>query len=399
MSLPKNILYLTYDGLTDSLGQSQILPYLTGLSKLGYSFTIISFEKQQQDAPVFLKVKASCEQHKIDWVALRYHKHPPVLSTCYDLYQLRKTTKRLHKEKKFDVVHCRSYITALIGLWLKRKYGVKFIFDMRGFWADERIDGGLWSLKNPLFKIIYSFFKRKERQFLNESDVVVSLTNNAKKEIQSWRIDTPIVVIPCCVDTKLFDPNTISDEHKQKIRSDLKLRSSDLVLLYLGSWGTWYMTDDMLAFFSKLKEKHPHAKLLIVSTSKPDLNDYAYKEDVIVRAARRDEVPGYISIAKASIFFIKPAFSKKASSATKMGEILAMNVPVITNPGWGDVQEMEGHSLIHFHQNVILQNFDFNSDQPTRSYCEEYLSLEVGVDRYASIYRNLSTGNYGQISI
>jgi len=30
MSAPKRILYLSYDGLTDPLGQSQILPYLEG---------------------------------------------------------------------------------------------------------------------------------------------------------------------------------------------------------------------------------------------------------------------------------------------------------------------------------------------------------------------------------
>jgi len=43
----KNILYLTYDGLTDQLGQSQILPYIIGLTKIGYHFSIISAEKDE----------------------------------------------------------------------------------------------------------------------------------------------------------------------------------------------------------------------------------------------------------------------------------------------------------------------------------------------------------------
>ena len=41
------ILYISYDGLTDSLGQSQILPYIIGLSKQGYRFTIVSAEKEK----------------------------------------------------------------------------------------------------------------------------------------------------------------------------------------------------------------------------------------------------------------------------------------------------------------------------------------------------------------
>ena len=39
------ILYLTWDGLTDPLGNSQILSYLKGLSNNGYEIYIVSLEK------------------------------------------------------------------------------------------------------------------------------------------------------------------------------------------------------------------------------------------------------------------------------------------------------------------------------------------------------------------
>ena len=42
----KRVLYISYDGLTDPLGQSQILPYLQHLAKESYQFTILSFEKK-----------------------------------------------------------------------------------------------------------------------------------------------------------------------------------------------------------------------------------------------------------------------------------------------------------------------------------------------------------------
>ena len=41
----KNILYISYDGITDPLGQSQILPYISELSRKGLKFHLISFEK------------------------------------------------------------------------------------------------------------------------------------------------------------------------------------------------------------------------------------------------------------------------------------------------------------------------------------------------------------------
>ena len=40
-----SVLYLSYDGLMEPLGQSQILPYLRQLAK-GRKITLITFEKK-----------------------------------------------------------------------------------------------------------------------------------------------------------------------------------------------------------------------------------------------------------------------------------------------------------------------------------------------------------------
>ena len=42
----KKVVFLSYDGITDPLGLSQILPYLFGISSnKNYRITIVSFEK------------------------------------------------------------------------------------------------------------------------------------------------------------------------------------------------------------------------------------------------------------------------------------------------------------------------------------------------------------------
>ena len=56
---------------------------------------------------------------------------------------------------------------------------------MRGFYADERVDGGLWDLRNPVYRLVYNFFKQKEKQFLSNADYTISLTEAGKKEIQT----------------------------------------------------------------------------------------------------------------------------------------------------------------------------------------------------------------------
>ena len=59
---------------------------------------------------------------------------------------------------------------------------------MRGFYADERVDGKIWSLDNFIYKKIYNYFKSKEKEFLQFSDYTISLTENGKKEILIWNL-------------------------------------------------------------------------------------------------------------------------------------------------------------------------------------------------------------------
>src|SRR5438046_2084059 len=146
----KNVLYISYNGMTDPFGQSQVLPYLVALSNYGYKFTILSFEKKESYKKDKKIVEDILNKAGITWVPLFYTKKPPLLSKIYDRWQIRRMAFKLQKKFKFHMVHCRSYVAAEIGLIMKKRYGVKFLFDMRGFWADEKVDCGQWDLKNPV---------------------------------------------------------------------------------------------------------------------------------------------------------------------------------------------------------------------------------------------------------
>jgi len=156
-----NILYLSYDGMTDSLGQSQVLPYIKGITKGGYKFHIISFEKANRFEKFRTEIQAICDEHGITWHPLTYTKNPPLLSTIYDVRRMRSLARSLHKIHNFKITHCRSYLSAMVGLEMKRSLGTRFLFDMRGFWADERVEGKIWSLSNPVFKVVYYLFNKK----------------------------------------------------------------------------------------------------------------------------------------------------------------------------------------------------------------------------------------------
>jgi glycosyltransferase involved in cell wall biosynthesis len=399
----KNVLYLSYDGMTDPLGQSQVLPYLIGLSKKGFQFTLISFEKPDRYSQEKAKIEALCEEHNIHWKPLIYTKNPPVISTILDIRKMKKNAFALHQEKCFQLVHCRSYISALVGLKLKKEKGVKFLFDMRGFWADERVEGGIWNLKNPLFKSIYNYFKKKERSYFEESDAIISLTEVGKSEILSWNLNavTPekIQVIPCCVDLKLFNPKKIDSDliHKKKFEYHL---SDKYIVGYVGSIGTWYQLKEMLLAFKHILHLKPHAVFLFVTKESPSTIQLEAErlgipaDSIRVVAAQHHKVPCFISLFDCSIFFIRPSFSKKASSPTKQGEIMAMGIPLICNAGVGDTDEI----VLRYNSGLVLKDTieetlsSFSLDFPdfdrerTMLGAKEYFGLERGVESYFSVY-------------
>jgi glycosyltransferase involved in cell wall biosynthesis len=390
-------LFISYDGLTDMLGQSQIIPYLIGLSKKGFEIHILSCEKREVFENKNELISEFLTENNVHWHPIFYHKSPPVLSTLFDIIKLKNLTRKLHKQHQFKIIHCRSYLAALIGLWMKEKYGTKFIFDMRGFWADERVDGKLWNLSNPIYKWVYNYFKRKEKEFLQKSDYVVSLTKNGKDVIAScelgYEVNVPIKVIPCCVDLSIFQG------------AKPKQSDNNFILSYIGSIGTWYMLEEMLDFFKILKIKVPNAKFLFVTMESEELILSKSRErnidnsSIIIKSAERKEVPDYISQSDASIFFIKPVFSKKASSPTKQGEIMAMGVPVVCNNGVGDTSFV----IRKYNSGVLVHNFNiyqyektvdkllamkFNSSEIKKG-AKDFYSLDLGIAKYTKIYHYL----------
>lgn len=284
---------------------------------------------------------------------------------------------------------------------------------MRAFFADERVDGGLWNRSNPVFNRVYLYFKKKEQDFLDYADHTISLTEAGKEIIHSWKHlknqPVPVKVIPCCADLQHFSRATIDGKELSKYRTELGITESDFVISYLGSVGTWYLPDEMLSFFKRLLLKKPKAKFFFITGDNPsEILALAEKLNIpkdrfIIRKASRKEVPYFILLSKFSLFFIQPLFSKKGSSPTKHGEILGMGIPVVCNSGVGDVDRIVGDTQSGLlidkfedkeYDNVISQLDTLLQTPPEklRAAAEKYYSLEEGVKRYLAVYNSLSFG-------
>jgi glycosyltransferase involved in cell wall biosynthesis len=199
----------------------------------------------------------------------------------------------------------------------------------------------------------------------------------------------------------LTDPN-----QKEKGREILNITQDKLVLSYLGSLGTWYMIDEMLKLFKKIKNVYDNAFFLFVTPSDPQLilsrlATYDLQEvDLKIIEALRPEVPLYIKASDINISFIKPVYSKLSSSPTKLGEVLSMGIPVISNSGVGDVEtiinEINGGFVFHqFSEDEYEQLINYlpmllnKNPSEIRDKAVAIYSLSKGIDLYTQSYKSL----------
>ena len=342
------VLYISYDGLTDPLGQSQILPYLAGCAEAGHRLTIVSFEKDERLALLGEQVRGLVEAHGMEWRPERFRPSPPLVARALDQMAMRRSVERLAREQRFDLVHARSYPAAVAGLRLKRRHGVPLLFDMRGFWPDSRRDGGRWSERSLLGRTLYRRWKAHERALLRESDHIVAMADAARAAIRTMPgyAGAPVSVIPCCTDFELFD--VALPEQRREARAALGIAEDALVLVYVGSLGTIYRLEDQLRLFDKVRLRRAGARLLFIGRHrKADLLAAAGaagialgEEEVSVVAAERAEIGRWISAGDVGTCFYTPAFSSLNVSPTKLAEYLACGVPAIGNCQVGDVARL-----------------------------------------------------------
>jgi len=397
-NMTQGVLYISYDGMLEPLGQSQVLAYLKRLAE-GRCIHLISFEKADDwvDATVRNRTTQDIAGMGIIWHPLRYHKRPSALATAWDIACGIIVGGWLIVRYRLSIVHARSYVPSVMALALKRLTGVKFLFDMRGFWADERVDGGLWPLSGLMFRLAKSF----ERHFLLAADHVVSLTQAAVREMENFEYlkgRMPLVtVIPTCADLARFIPLPRSQFRK------------GFTLGYVGSAGTWYLFHAVAACFAHLMRLQPEAYFLILNRGqnahirneliKAGVPDAAFE----IVEANHGDVPAHMARMDAGIFFYRPSFSRSACAPTKLGEFLGCGIPCMSNAGVGDMAlVLEGERV-----GVALQGFDDSAltnglktllqlvaDSATLSRCvvaaQKHFSLDEGVASYSCIYEQLA---------
>lgn len=380
----KKILYISHDGILDHIGQSQILPYIMQNSKI-FNFELLTFEKRN-NKPYFSKYKKNLKKYGIQWHPQIYH--VTLFGKIYDFFKLMILVNYIKFISKFNIIHCRSYIPSLSIFFLNKIFKYKYIFDIRDFWADEGIE-----IKK--YKFIYKLIKKLEGKMINNANKVVCLTKIAKKHIllkysNKYQniFDDKISVIPCGTDFNLFDPKLFKSKQISFLKKKLKIKNRK-VLLYYGSVGKNYLLDKKIFFFKTINKNNNWFFLFIVNNDLLNLNSTLISKglktsDFKILNVKRESLPLFLSCVDLSIFFYREGMRSIGCSPTKLGDLFAMNIPIITDSNLGDMK-----SIIKFSKNKSQLLNLFNSH-----HIRNKTSMIVNEKKFINIRRNSNYFNF-----
>jgi glycosyltransferase involved in cell wall biosynthesis len=398
-----NALYVSHTGLSEPLGQSQIVPYLRGLGRAGWVIDVVAFEPSSAGDD---RIAAITDELARDGITYRWTRRSSSHAVAVKVAEAGRAFAALvarAMRRRPRIVHARSYLPAAVARAVRLVVpGARFIFDCRGLLGDEYVDFGHWQRESLRYRLL----KGAERHLFARADAIVTLTDRLRRwlvdETAIVARDTPVAVIPCCVDLDRF---RIDSEQRRATRA-LLAAGDRFVLAYAGNLGAWYCEDRMARLFAELRRRGPALFLVLSRMAADRLRATLHAlgiadEDVAVRSVDPADMPRWLAGADAAVSFAEPRFSKIASSPVKVPEYLAVGLPVVLNRGVGDQD-----ALLAAHP-VLVDGGSMSDDDlanaaaqlvartpralsaDARELAAQHFSLAAGVDRYLRLYERL----------
>ena len=336
--LMTRVLYISMNGMTEALGESQVVQYLTELAK-NNTIYLLSFEKNNNPEKLERIKKTICDSG-IHWKHFGYSNHYGIFSSLSQIIKSFFIMSAWIKKENIQVVHARSLIPAFIGVLLKKTSRIQLLFDIRGFAIDEKILEG--RLRNN--GLLTYTLKKLEAYVYKSADHIVTLTHASKPIIETlYQINqTKITVIPTCANTQLF--KALPAHEKHLLRKEAGFNEQDIIILRNGSFNKSYDFLAEISLFEQIAALEPRSIFLFLNHDQHDLIRGHLEKSSIpsskyhVLAVDFHKVSEYLNIADLCVFFVKPSFAKQASAPTKFAEIIACQLYSITNKHYGDME-------------------------------------------------------------
>ena len=246
---------------------------------------------------------------------------------------VKKAKKLAAKIEGIDIAYISStpLTVGLIGLWLKRKKNIPYIFEVRDLWPKAPIQIG--AIKGSILK---KYLYRLESKIYHGAEKIVALSPGMRDWIKEVAPEKEVYMIPNMADCQFFkkeikDPKLIEFYHAQ----------TPFVVTYLGSIGQTNHLEFLLDIAEKSLQRGLNINFKVVGQgsrlSAIKLQAYLKKLNNVEFISHQDKegVRRILNITDATYVSFKDLPVLATNSPNKLFDSLASGkLTIINTPGW-----------------------------------------------------------------
>ena len=388
------VLFVSYDGLLDPLGQSQVLAYILGLTERGYKFTILSYEKEHRNKQDIEDLRELLNKQNIRWYPLTFYVKGGAWKFLMHIFIGIKKLRVICDTKPFNFVHLRGFVSALI--YKTSLLKIPYIYDYRSFAVDEWSETGAVTHGSYYYKVL----KAVDNWALKGMSALVVLEKGAEILLMKKYLvpNIPTAIIRTSTDCKRYFDN------QQKVQIE------EVRFIHLGGVLFPYQVDVVLDFVNVFSNSYKNVSITFFNEGQHEqLKEIIDKSpldstSVIVESVNHKDVPARLGEFDAGLVFIEPSPCRQVCSPTKLGEYLAAGLPVIGGKGIDVIDEMEENFGCVYTVDVRDNRVEISDKDLKKLYksvksesitdlckkvAEEKFDVTIAIDKYFKLYGDI----------
>lgn len=332
----RSILYVTVDGVLKPLAYSQVGRVVMGLAGQGFRYDLLSLESPADlaEASRVADLERRFAEAGVQWTRLAYDEAGNAKAAASNLARLARELRRLAVTRNVRLVHARAYHAATVALAAKRLLGIPYVFDARGRWIDERLQGGRW-FTNPAVELAA---RAVERRLYQAASGLVTLTQLHADDIVAGDFGrysgAPLRVVTTCADFSAFElgrRERAPDELGQLPRDIAQHLHGKLVVALIGSTNPSYRHQESLELAKRILARRTDAHLLVLSGQRREFLELLEQHRLpqarfTLTSAAHEQMPDYLSRIDWAIQLLNAGVAKRGSMPTKLAEFFAAGV-------------------------------------------------------------------------
>ena len=302
-----------------------------------------------------------------------------------------------------DLIHERFNLLALGGAWASRRLGVPFVLEVNADLLEQRRFKG-----SPERGLRRLFAVWATRTCFSAAAKIICISVGLKDHLsRRWNIEaSKLTVLPCAADVDAFGPI----HRPEPVRRDLGL-TTEPVVMWVGGFYPWHDLDLLLESFTRVLQKHPNARLVLVGDgqTRPSVARQVLKNGlrhavIMTGAVAHARVPELLSIADVAVVPSAPVPASRGGTGAplKVFEYMAAGKAIVAtalNEAANVIQDGHNGLLVEAgdvngfaEAMAALLNDSGERDrlgQNARRHAVEQYSWEQYTRRLEEVYRNV----------